>query len=462
MARNRRRPNAYDGFLVIDKDTGPTSHDVVAILRRTLGMRRIGHCGTLDPLASGVLVVCLGSYTRLSDLISSDDKEYEATFIFGSTSETGDAEGPISPVGDAQVPSPEQVAAHIERFKGVIDQVPHAYSAVKINGTPSYRLARRDEAVELKSRQIRIDALEIMRFDYPEIDLGIVCSKGTYIRSLAADLGASLGCGGYVKSLRRVRVGQLELPMALSLDAVAGAAERGTLAEKLLDPRVALAALPQVTLTPAGAESFSRGRPAMFDSTEDIEADVECAVFVAAENGERLAGIGRSSAAGEILPVKVLLQVEPVMKSAGAVDGAQLTFSGVVAHGAGRGAELGFPTANLEVDGEALLARLPRGVFAANVRGEEIGSDKTGVVNIGTRPTFNGTSATIELHIFDFSGDLYGKTIEISLRDRLRDERRFESVELLVSQLHQDVEDAKRVLGCKAHPRLDRSVRTEV
>ena len=460
MARNPR-PNAYDGFLVVDKDRGPTSHDVVAILRRMLDMRRIGHCGTLDPLASGVLVVCLGSYTRLSDLISSTDKEYESTFVLGSTSETGDAEGPIVAVSDAPIPSQEQVVAHIERFRGEIDQVPHAFSAVKINGTPSYRLARRDEAVELHSRQVRIDALDIKRFDYPEIDLRIICSKGTYIRSLAADLGASLGCGGYVKSLRRVRVGRLDLPMALTLDAIDDALRRGALADSLVDPRVALAALPQVTLAPAGAESFSRGCAVPLDSAEDVEVEAVCAVFIAAQSGERLAGIGKGSARGEILPVKVLIQSEPVTGNAGTVDEAQLVFSGVVEHGAGRGAELGIPTANLRVDGETLL-RLPRGVFAANVRGEEIGDDHMGVVNIGTRPTFTEGVATVELHIFDFSGDVYGKTIEVSLHQHLRDERRFESVELLVSQLHQDVEDAKRVLGCKVHSRIDRSVRAEV
>ena len=466
MAR-KATSNAYDGFLAIDKDRGPTSHDVVAILRRMLGMRRIGHCGTLDPLASGVLVICLGTYTRLSDVVSASDKEYEATFVLGSTSATGDAEGPISPVGDAPVPTTEQVLEHLGRFRGVIDQVPHAYSAVKVNGTPSYRLARRDEAADLEPRQIRIEVLDVVGYDYPEMEVRLVCSRETYVRSLAADLGESLACGAYVKRLRRVRVGQLDLPMALSLDAVDVAVKKERLKEHFANPRVALAALPHVSLTPGEALPFSQGRRANIDSNETAEAGAECAVFAVDDTGEQLAGTGKRLTSGEIQPLKVLIQPRMAATDSEPSEMEEITFSGVVEHGVGRGAELGFPTANLKLE-DALLARLPRGVFAATVRGEQIGGEQTGVVNIGTRPTFAKGETTVELHILEFNGMLYGQTLEVSLARRLRDERRFENVESLVSQLHRDVEDAKSILGCREHPRTqsastpDQSVTAEV
>ena len=451
MAR-KATSNAYDGFLSIDKDRGPTSHDVVAILRRMLGMRRIGHCGTLDPLASGVLVICLGTYTRLSGVVSASDKEYEATFVLGSTSATGDAEGPISPVGDAPVPTTEQVLAHVGRFRGVIDQVPHAYSAVKVKGTPSYRLARRDETTDLEPRQIRIEVLDVVRYDYPEVEVRLVCSKGTYVRSLATDLGKSLASGAYVKRLRRVRVGQLDLPMALSLDAVDVAVKKERLKEHFVNPRVALAALPQVFLTSGQALPFSQGRRANIDSNETAEAGAECAVFAVDETGEKLAGIGKRLTSREIQPLKVLIQPRMAARDSERSEMEEITFSGVVEHGEGRGAELGFPTANLKLE-DALLARLPRGVFAATVLGEQIGGEQMGVVNIGTRPTFAKGETTVELHILEFSGVLYGQTLEVSLAGRLRDERRFENVQSLVSQLHRDVEDAKSILGRKVRPR---------
>ena len=158
-----------EGILVIDKEVGPTSHDVVARMRRILGMRRIGHCGTLDPLATGVLVLCLGPYTRLSEWISSGDKEYEATLRLGAESDTCDAQGQIEAVSDAPVPSDTDVARAVASFRGEIDQVPPAYSAVKVDGVRSYKLARRNQAVDLKARRVQIHDLRVAEYDYPRL-----------------------------------------------------------------------------------------------------------------------------------------------------------------------------------------------------------------------------------------------------------------------------------------------------
>ena len=159
------------GILVIDKEAGPTSHDIVAGMRRALGMHRIGHCGTLDPLATGVLVLCFGTYTRLSETIAGTDKEYRVRFRLGARSDTGDAEGVIESVPDVRIPSEDEIDATLVRFRGEVLQVPPAYSAVKVGGIRSYRLARRKKAVEIPARPVRIMQLEVFNFDFPDLQM---------------------------------------------------------------------------------------------------------------------------------------------------------------------------------------------------------------------------------------------------------------------------------------------------
>ena len=443
--------NPRQGFLVVDKEIGPTSHDIVATLRRALQMRRIGHCGTLDPLASGVLVVCLGPYTRLSEWISDGDKEYQATFILGSTSETGDAQGPIALVTDAVVPSRQCVCEHLERFKGSVEQVPHTYSAVKVNGMRSHRLVRGGRpAPRLQARQVRIEVLEIKAYDYPNLEVRIVCSKGTYIRSLAADLGSSLGCGAYVGELRRHRVGSLDLNNAATVNRIRRSAEAGTLSERLVPARIALGAVMPVSLPPPRIQAFTHGIPVTAESPGP--RNVDCAVY---DDTERLCGMGRWTEDGRtIRPLKVLAQSnskksdddEKVMRK----PDRETRFAGVVEHGAGRGKKIGFPTANLTVD-DTQLAKLPPGVFAGRVRWENDDAcevdDHRAIVNVGVRPTFGERDLCIELHILDFSGDLYGRTLEVSLQARLRDERKFPDTKSLVDQIRKDVETARQILA---------------
>ncbi|MFA6110180.1 MAG: tRNA pseudouridine(55) synthase TruB [Candidatus Latescibacterota bacterium] len=256
-----------DGILVIDKEPGPTSHDVVAQVRRLLGQPRVGHCGTLDPLATGVLVICLGRYTRLSQWLGDEDKEYQATFVLGATSDTGDAQGqvnpsPIDPAGPE--PDREAMLSALHGLEGVREQVPPAYSAVKVHGVPSYRLARRDAAVPLAPRTVRVNAVNLVGYEYPRVEVRVECGKGTYVRSLAVELGERLGCGGYVEALRRLRAGTLDLGRAVSMDRLARATANGSLADCLVPVEEALSGIPRVVLEAESDRSFCHGNPVPF------------------------------------------------------------------------------------------------------------------------------------------------------------------------------------------------------
>ena len=272
------------GVLVVDKSKGPTSHDIIASLRRVLQMRRIGHCGTLDPLASGVLVVCLGNYTRLNRWLSDADKEYNATLCLGATSVTGDAQGPIAESSGYTIPDASIVAEKLRGFCGEIEQVPHAYSAIKVDGVRSYKKARRGEEVELKARRINIYKLELVSYEFPKLVIRVHCSSGTYIRSLAADLGASLGVGAYLAELQRTRVGQLGLDRALTLNCIATMREKGNIEDAFAPPRQALGEFASIELNKDRLVDFTHGK-----SIEDLpspvaDAEKPCAVFDASEN----------------------------------------------------------------------------------------------------------------------------------------------------------------------------------
>jgi tRNA pseudouridine55 synthase len=212
--------NDCHGLLVIDKPLGLTSRAALDAVARCFPRgTKIGHTGTLDPLATGVLVLCIGSATRLADFIQAMPKSYESEFTLGATSATDDSEGPIEMVSDHRVPSRADIESALPSFIGEIEQTPPAFSAVKVAGQRAYRTARRGGDMELTARPVRIDAIEIAVFEYPQLHLRIDCGKGTYIRSLARDLGQRLGCGGYVSQLRRTRIGPFGADQALSLDA---------------------------------------------------------------------------------------------------------------------------------------------------------------------------------------------------------------------------------------------------
>ncbi|MBA3530322.1 MAG: tRNA pseudouridine(55) synthase TruB, partial [Ardenticatenales bacterium] len=196
-------PAPLDGLLIVDKPQGMTSHDVVARLRRVTRMKKIGHAGTLDPLATGVLVLALGKGTRTLEYLTGQDKVYEATVYLGQSTDSYDAEGEVLTRHEGALPEQSEVEAALDAFRGDIWQKPPIFSALKQGGEPLYKKARRGESVEIEARPVTIYNLVLTFWNPPEVGLYVHCSKGTYIRSLAHDLGVALGVGGHLKALRR-------------------------------------------------------------------------------------------------------------------------------------------------------------------------------------------------------------------------------------------------------------------
>lgn len=192
-----------EGVLLIDKPIGLTSHDVVDLVRRKLKMKRIGHAGTLDPMATGLLIILVGKATKLSQYLMSLDKAYQGTITLGETTNTYDAEGEVMTTQPVPEISQSDVQEVLNSFVGDQYQTPPMFSAVKIGGQPLYKMARKGKEVEREPRFIRISRFDITRFELPEVDFSLECSKGTYVRSLANDIGEKIGCGGYLSALRR-------------------------------------------------------------------------------------------------------------------------------------------------------------------------------------------------------------------------------------------------------------------
>lgn len=215
------------GVINIYKEAGYTSHDVVAKLRGILNQKKIGHTGTLDPQAQGVLPVCLGKGTKLCDLLADHDKEYEAVLRLGITTDTQDMEGNVLQESSVQV-SEEEVRTCILSFQGEQMQVPPMYSALKVNGKKLYELAREGKVVERKARPVTFHKIEVLWMELPKVKIRVQCSKGTYIRTLCNDIGEKLGCGGCMEELLRTRVERFALEDAVKLDEVQKAMEEGT------------------------------------------------------------------------------------------------------------------------------------------------------------------------------------------------------------------------------------------
>lgn len=233
--------NVVSGVLVVDKPVGLTSHDVVQIIRRGTGIRRAGHTGTLDPRASGVLVVLIGPAVRLSEYISASDKRYQATIKLGSSTDTYDGEGSYTSEASAPIDvSEEQFSDLLKGYIGEIEQVPPPYSAVKVEGKKSYDRAREGEKVELEPRMINVYNLDVLEWALPEVVIDVYCSSGTYVRSLAYDLGEALGVGAHLVGLRRTKSGQFTLRDAVSLRRLREAFEAGDWAQFLIPAAEAL------------------------------------------------------------------------------------------------------------------------------------------------------------------------------------------------------------------------------
>jgi len=207
-----------DGVLLVDKAAGMTSHDVVAIVRRELQMKKVGHCGTLDPIATGLLLLTLGRGTKIQDLLMSEDKEYSGTMILGQTTDTQDSAGVV--LEERPVPALDEatIRAAFEKYSGDFYQMPPMVSAIKQGGVPLYKLARQGKTVEREPRLVHVYRYSIHRIALPEIDFTVVCSKGFYVRTYAHDIGDTLGCGAHLKNLRRTKSGRFTVEGAITVD----------------------------------------------------------------------------------------------------------------------------------------------------------------------------------------------------------------------------------------------------
>jgi tRNA pseudouridine55 synthase len=264
--------NVVSGVLVLDKPVGMTSHDVVQTIRRGTGIRRAGHTGTLDPRASGVLVVLVGPAVRLSEFVSASDKRYQATIQLGSTTDTYDSEGVVTPTEDG-VSIDELTEEHfdeiLQTFVGEIEQVPPPYSAVKVKGRKAYEMARKGEEVNLEPRMINVYNLDVLEWAPPEIVVDVYCSSGTYVRSLANDLGEALGTGAHLIGLRRTKSGRFTLRDAVPLRRLQEAFEAGDWYRFLIPAAEALGDWPMLELDPDQVELMRHGHriPAEPDQT---------------------------------------------------------------------------------------------------------------------------------------------------------------------------------------------------
>ena len=306
MARQRRgRP--LDGILVLDKPAGVSSNRALQMVKRLYGAAKAGHTGSLDPLATGVLPLCFGEATKFSQYLLDADKAYESTFVLGIATDTGDAEGQVLETLDASGISEADVAAALEAFRGEIEQVPSMYSALKHQGQPLYKLARRGEEVERKARRVVIKQLELRAFrggSRPEVDIYLECSKGTYVRSIAEDLGRMLGCGAHVTRLRRTRAGAFGIGDSVTMAALEALQADGRVAALdalLLPADAALEGLPLVRLSASGGFYMRQGQPVLVPN-----APCDGMVRVALETGEFL-GIGEILDDGRVAPRRLIV-----------------------------------------------------------------------------------------------------------------------------------------------------------
>jgi len=285
-------PDGMFGFLNVRKPPGPTSHDIVAHVRRLVGREvKVGHAGTLDPFAEGVLVICVGPATRLASYVQAAPKRYLAEITLGATSTTDDREGELTHTPDAAPPVEPDVQNVLTSFVGPIQQVPPAHSAVHVNGRRAYKLARAGEDVQLAPRPVTIHGIVLVCYEYPLLTIDVRCGSGTYIRSLARDVGTALGAGGYCSKLTRTEVGPFHLDTAKSPDALNPQGD-------LLPPLVALDSLEKLTVDDEGTAKLLLGQAVR------IPDDTPCGEVAAVAPDGRLIAIV-SAEPGALRPKKV-------------------------------------------------------------------------------------------------------------------------------------------------------------
>ena len=290
--------NAISGVLVVDKPAGMTSHDVVQVIRRGTNIRRAGHTGTLDPRASGVLVVLIGPAVRLSEYVSASDKRYQAVITLGKTTDTYDEDGSVTSSAEVNV-TEERFNEELQKFVGEIEQVPPPYSAVKVKGRKAYDMARNGEEVELAPRIINVYSLELLEWAPPEVVIDVYCSSGTYVRSLAHDLGERLGCGATLTGLRRTKSGKFTLRDAVPLRKLNDAFIDGTWYQYLIPAAEALSDWPTVEVNQEEMDVLRHGNRIPAQNPASTKA------IGVSEQGELVALMELDEATGEWQPKKV-------------------------------------------------------------------------------------------------------------------------------------------------------------
>jgi tRNA pseudouridine55 synthase len=284
-----------DGALLLDKPVGISSNRALQQTRQLFGAEKAGHAGTLDPLASGLLIVLFGEATKFAGYLLEDDKEYLATLKLGEKTATGDAEGEVIERRAVAVADAE-VARVLERFKGETEQVPPMHSALKRGGVPLYALARKGATVARARRRVRIDALELLKFSFPHVELRVRCGKGTYIRTLAEDIGEALGSCAHLAALRRTASGRWRVEDAVSLEALSSPSRTG----RLLTLAALLADLPRAELDAAQEARFRNGQ-----SLESFPGAGLHAVYGA---GGAVIGLGEATPGGALRPLRLVAQ----------------------------------------------------------------------------------------------------------------------------------------------------------
>ena len=306
MAR-RRKGRQLDGILVLDKPQGVSSNHALQAVKHLYFAQKAGHTGSLDPLATGVLPLCFGEATKFSRFLLDADKAYTSTFILGAATDTGDSEGAVIADSDASHLGAADVEKVLPLFRGEIEQVPPMYSALKQNGQPLYKLARAGREVERKARTVVITALELLAFrsgKLAQMDVRIACSKGTYVRTLAEDIGRTLRCGAHVTALRRTKAGPFADESAVSMTALESLRQHAAYAEMdalLLPADAALGGLPMVQLTESGGFYIRQGQPVLVPNSP-------CSgmVRVGLESGEFL-GVGEILDDGRVAPRRLVV-----------------------------------------------------------------------------------------------------------------------------------------------------------
>lgn len=258
-----------DGILMVDKPQGLTSHDVVGVVRRAAKTGKVGHAGTLDPMATGVLVVAIGGATRTLEYLTAHDKRYTATVRLGQNTTTYDAEGEVTFAYEGELPDFSAIENAVASQRGTIQQIPPIFSAIKQDGEPLYAKARRGEAVEVPAREVTIHQLDILEWSPPDLKIDVRCSKGTYIRSIAYDIGAALGVGGHLTALRRTASGAFTEAQAHSLEAIRTATPE-MVAEWLLPLGSGLEGLPPLIVTPSEIVALRQGKNLPSDEGQGI------------------------------------------------------------------------------------------------------------------------------------------------------------------------------------------------